>query len=270
MCTCPDNEYDTQVLPLLRRMSNLEELTLDIYNENRTTFVDGTQIKNEILVHMSRLHKFHFYIHIGTIEHHPVCSISSEEVKQTFTNIGYDHVGCIVTNLSFMSTCNIFSIPFVFDHLDYIGNTFPPIVFTHVIHLTLDDEVPFKHEFFIRIASCFPSLKELRLLNSEPQSQLSVKSNSDDHQENPVVQYPYLVSLDLEDAHIDYLEQFLNETKTHLPRLTKLTVRYDRLTIVTENFTREATRLNCARVKQLLLEQTLVLSKNFYLHFPLL
>ena len=31
------NEYDIQVLPLLRRMSNLEELTLDIINQNRTT-----------------------------------------------------------------------------------------------------------------------------------------------------------------------------------------------------------------------------------------
>ncbi|CAF4128592.1 unnamed protein product, partial [Rotaria sordida] len=39
-CRCYTNEYDSQVLPLLHRMSNLEELTLDIVNHDRTTFVD--------------------------------------------------------------------------------------------------------------------------------------------------------------------------------------------------------------------------------------
>ncbi|CAF1048749.1 unnamed protein product [Rotaria sordida] len=42
-CRCYTNEYDSQVLPLLHRMSNLEELTLDIVNHDRTTFVDASQ-----------------------------------------------------------------------------------------------------------------------------------------------------------------------------------------------------------------------------------
>lgn len=55
-------KYDTQISPLLRRMSNLEELTLNIRIEYRTRFVDGTQINNEVLVDLPRLSKFTFHI----------------------------------------------------------------------------------------------------------------------------------------------------------------------------------------------------------------
>jgi hypothetical protein len=72
-------------------------------------------------------------------------------------------------------------------------------------------------------------------------------------------------------VHIDYVEQFLNETKTHLPRLTKLTVNYNHLTIVTENFTRDTTRLNCITVKELYVGEAIVEhSKDSYVYFPLL
>ncbi|CAF5151688.1 unnamed protein product, partial [Rotaria sp. Silwood1] len=37
-CRCPTSEYDTRVLPLLRRMRKLEELALNIINDERTTF----------------------------------------------------------------------------------------------------------------------------------------------------------------------------------------------------------------------------------------
>ncbi|CAF4023206.1 unnamed protein product, partial [Rotaria sp. Silwood1] len=90
-CRCYTNEYDSQVLPLLHRMSNLEELTLDIVNHDRTTFVDGTQIHNQILVHMPRLHKFNFHINTRT-ELNLVHDLSSDDIQRTFTNIGYEHV----------------------------------------------------------------------------------------------------------------------------------------------------------------------------------
>jgi hypothetical protein len=250
-------------------MSNLEELTLNI-NIDRTTFVDGAQIINEILVHMSRLHKFNFYICTNVDLNHSVQHQSSDDIQRTFTNIGYQHVGCILRKLLRSAACHVFSIPFAFDYLEYIGNTFPPTIFPHVIHLGVHDVVPFKHEYFIRIARFFPLLKELRVMNFESQLQTSDKLNSDDNQLYPVVEYPYLVSLCLEHAHIDYVEQFLNKRKTHLPRLTKLAVDYDRLAIVTENFTRDTTRLNCVNVKQLIIKKTLVHSEDFYVYFPLL
>ncbi|CAF2337364.1 unnamed protein product [Rotaria sp. Silwood2] len=269
-CFCLNNEYDTQILPFFRRMSNLEELTLDIMNADRNTFVDGTQINNKILVHMPRLNKFTFHICTKTELHHLVHYLSSDDIQRTFTNIGYQHVDCILYYTAGRAICHVFSLPFVFDHLEYIGNTFSPIVFIHVISLTVHDRAPFKHEFFVRIARFFPLLKKLHIFNFKSQTEISDKLNSLDHELCSIVEYPYLISLSLFMSHIDYVEQFLNETKTLLPRLTQLKVDYDKLTIVTENFTRDITRLNCAKVKKIIIPETLVHSKDFYVYFPLL
>ncbi|CAF5225982.1 unnamed protein product, partial [Rotaria magnacalcarata] len=88
------------------------------------------------------------------------------------------------------------------------------------------------------------------------------------NQLSSIVEYPHLIALRLGLSHTDYYEQFLNNTRTHLPRLTQLKVNYTRLTFVTENFTRDATRLNCTNVKQLLIREQLVHSEDFYIYFP--
>ena len=75
---------------------------------------------------------------------------------------------------------------------------------------------------------------------------------------------PNLISLDLRSSYIDYIDQFLNEKRTHLPRLTKLAVNYHGLRMVTANFTRKSTLRNCAQVKELLFERALVYKKHFY------
>ena len=162
--------------------------------------------------------------------------------------------------------CHVFSLPFMFHDIEYIGITFPSTIFRTVTHLSVHDQVPFQHEYFIRIARCFTMLRNLRVINFEPQSIISDIVNSDDS----IIEYPYLNSLGLYCCHIDYVEQFLNNTKTHLPRLTELTARYEQLTIVTENFIRNITRLNCVNIKKLILESPLVHSKDFYDYFPLL
>ena len=123
----------------------------------------------------------------------------------------------------------------MFDYLSFIGNTFPNIIFNHVIRLVVDDGIPFEHEFFMRIAWSFPLLKILHVYNLMPQSPISNKLNSNDNQlYSTIIEYPYLTSLNLGFVHHDYIDQFLNDKKTYLPRLTKLTVNYDKLTIVTE------------------------------------
>ncbi|CAF3301082.1 unnamed protein product, partial [Rotaria sp. Silwood2] len=231
---CVTEQYDRKILPLLRRMSNLEELTLYIMIQNRIKFLDGTQINNQILVHMPRLYKFIFYISTEILQHNLVPYLSIDDIQQTFTNIGYHQVACILTCYSDSVGCHVFSLPFVFDSLRYIGNAFPSIVFSHVTNLGVYDVVPFKHEFFLWIAQFFPLIKKLYVINFKSQSQISDNINSNDNQLHSIVEYPYLISLCLGRSHIDYYEQFLNDTKTHLPRLTTLTVNYDKLTIVTE------------------------------------
>ncbi|CAF1676580.1 unnamed protein product, partial [Rotaria magnacalcarata] len=254
-CYCLTNEYDTKILPLLRRMPNLEELSLDIINEYRTTLINGTQINNEILVLMPRLYKFTFYINTETEPNNLAHHLSSDDIKQTFIKLGYQQVCCILNDFTETVTCHVFSLPPMFDNMEYIGNTFPSIVFSSVRHLAVHDIVPFKHEFFMRIARFFPLIKQLRVINFEPQTLNELNSQND--QLYSIVEYPYLISLTLSNAHIDYVEQFLNETKTRLPRLTKLHVNYNQLTIVTENFTRDITRINCTNVKELSVAESL-------------
>ncbi|CAF3602322.1 unnamed protein product, partial [Rotaria sp. Silwood2] len=97
-----------------------------------------------------------------------------------------------------------------------------------------------------------------------------------------VAQYLHLTSLHFARTHIDYVEQMLNESKTRLPCLTELWIDYDQLKTVTNNFTRDATRLNCINVEQLDFHRRInhddnsddhsikAQSKDFHLYFPLL
>jgi hypothetical protein len=71
-------------------------------------------------------------------------------------------------------------------------------------------------------------------------------------------------------SDVTYTEQFLLETKSYVPCLNELRVDYERLKTVTENFTRNATRLNCLGVKRLITEVTLTHTNDFSLYFPLL
>ncbi|CAF2819780.1 unnamed protein product [Rotaria sp. Silwood2] len=77
---CSTNTYDAQIPLLFRRMPNLEELTLYITIKNRTTFIDGSDIYNEILVHMPRLHVFNFCICTNTKMNLLVHHLSKEYV----------------------------------------------------------------------------------------------------------------------------------------------------------------------------------------------
>jgi hypothetical protein len=56
----------------------------------------------------------------------------------------------------------------------------------------------------------------------------------------------------MEKANTHYMKHFLNETKTHLLRLTEWKVDYDDLKMLTKNFTQDETRRNCAKVKRLI------------------
>jgi len=69
-------------------MSYLKELTLYLLIENRNRFIDGTHLQNEILVYMPQLHSFTFYISTYTNTVDLVHHLSSEDIQQTFTNIG--------------------------------------------------------------------------------------------------------------------------------------------------------------------------------------
>ncbi|CAF2348542.1 unnamed protein product [Rotaria sp. Silwood2] len=267
---CSYDAYDGEILPLLQRMSNIEVLNLNLIIGSPARFIDGKNIYDEILIHMPRLHTFNFCFLIFSQLNHSAQYLYKDDILQTFTNIIVKQVECMIkyrryNGLKYL----LFSLPFMFDNLQCIGNGFSNIIFNHVIRLVVDDDIPFEHEFFMRVACCFPLLKVLTISNSMPQS--PILNSYDNQLHSTTIEYPYLTSLCFSLAHCDYVEQFLNDKKTHLPRLTVLSVNYYHLRNVTKNFTNDRTRLNCMKVKELHIgRKKIVYSKDFHTYFPLL
>ncbi|CAF2177296.1 unnamed protein product [Rotaria magnacalcarata] len=262
-------QYD-KILSLVRRMSNLEKLTLYLPIKGRNRVIDGTYVQHDILDYMPQLHSFIFYIctYVETVD--LFYKLSNEDIQQTLTNIGQQHVTSIVNYIdSHRAACSIFSLPFQFDYLKNLGNKFPNIIFSYVTYLLVQDTDPFEHEFFMRIARSFPLLKHLRIFNVESQALDSlITFSSDNCQLHSIIEYPHLTILDVQYAHRDYVEQFLNETKTFIPCLTEFEVSVDHLKAVTKDFTREETQRNCAKVKRIFPLGSLVYSKDIFLYFP--
>ncbi len=262
--------YDNQIVPLLRRMSNLEILTLFLIIQNRVPFIDGNHLDNEILVYMSRLTKFDFNIRTLNGINNGIPLQSTEDIQRSFTNNKYSKVICWTDKfLNGTSHCNIFSLPFTMKQLDGITNSFPGGIFPSVCYLSMLDIHPFEHEFLYFITQAFPSMTRLRLANMKPQLHKQKHWQSDDENSSIVI-YPNLRILDLSDVHIDYVEEFLHDYNSRLPCLKQLQVKYEQLAIVTNNFTNDKTRENCSHLKLIHIDDVTVYSKNFYSYFPLL
>ncbi|CAF1143422.1 unnamed protein product [Adineta steineri] len=252
----PFHQYDNIIL-LFRRMSNLEKLTLNISIEGQNRVIDGTYVQHDILNYMPQLRSFIFYICTYVEPAALSYKLSSEDIQQTLTNIGLQNVSSMVNDCTAVANYvhgvraaySIFSLPFEFDYLRDLDSNFPNIVFNYVTNLLIQDVIPFEHEFFMRIAQSFPLLQNLRIRNRESQKLNGVMTfSSGNCQLHSIIEYPYLTILDVKSSHIDYVEQFLNETKTFVPCLTEFEVLFvDDLKAVTKDFTREETRRNCAK-----------------------
>jgi hypothetical protein len=149
-----------------------------------------------------------------------------------------------------------------------IPNKFPNIIFNTVTYLWVGDVIPFKYEFFIRIAKAFPSLKDLCITNGKSPLLNYDSYTADNIDSHSYIEYPNLTSLTVKYVDNYYIEQFLLDTKTCAPHLTKIEVYFNQLKTVTENFTRDATRYNCRNIKQLIFEEKMNYPKEFYLYFP--
>ncbi|CAF1381632.1 unnamed protein product [Adineta steineri] len=273
----PFQQYDKIIL-LLRRMSNLEKLTLNLSIQDRNRVIGGTHVQHDILNYMSQLCSFTFYICTYVDLVAVPYKLSSEDIQLTLANIGQQHISSMVNyvtgivNYAFevRAACSIFSLPFEFDYLRDIGNNFPNIVFSYVTYLLIEDITPFEHEFFMRIARSFPLLKHLCIWNKKSQELDGLITFSPDNcRLHSIIEYPHLTILDVKWAHKDYIEQFLNGTKTFVPCLTQFEVSYiDDLKAVTKNFTREETRRNCAKVEKITAIQGVIHSKDLCLYFP--
>ena len=262
-------ENDNKVVSLLRRMLYLEKLTLYLRVDCQNTFTDPISLLNQFSMHMLQLRSFKFYLSTDNNRNDLVRYLSNNDLKQNSMDTRYQEMLNMASFTVNTAVYHIFTVPFEFARLMFIGNVFPNIIFNNVIELWIRDELPFKHEFFLRIAQAFPLLKSFYICYCSSLS-CNTKKSSDNAQSHRIVEYPHLISLDISGINIDCVEQFLNETKTFLPRLAGLTVGYEELRIVTEDFTREATRRNCANITQLITRRQIAGSKDYYIYFPLL
>ncbi|CAF3999621.1 unnamed protein product [Adineta steineri] len=263
--------FDEYIVSLLRRMINLEELRLFLAVVRvDSTVIDGIELYDQVLVHMSHLNKFVFSINNGVFfENNEIDVPSNEDIQNSFIGREYGEVGSYVhfessTITGFKQSkdvvmSHVYSLPYQFESFLHLNNSFQGGMFVNVRHLTMTDSYPFEREFFKTISDSFPFIENLTISNLEPQKNKQHSST--------LISFPHLNLLNLINAHDDYAEQFLVDTNTHLPCLLDLCITYESLEIVTNNFTNDATRLYCSELKGLHMDKPFVRPKHFDEYF---
>jgi len=227
-------------------MPYLEELDLSLIVWTNKTFIDGNNLKLNILNHIPLLNKLTFNIVTSTCFYNQINLPSNAYIQQTFKDFQNKQIISSVDNCqeNKYSQCHIYSYPYQLKNYDNITNNFPGGIFKTVRRVTLFDERPFEHDFFLRITHSFPFMEKLTVINNKRQNNKLVNKNQD----LSIIEYPYLIELDLSQAHKDYYQQFLFDTKTCLPNDVRVTMDYRLVKKVTRNFRRNATRSNSAKV----------------------
>jgi hypothetical protein len=260
--------YDSEIISLLHRMINLEELILFLMVIRvDSTYIDGIQLYDEILVHMPRLNKFTFSINTGAIMENIKIDLSStEDIQNSFIGRGYGQVRSYVSShpTEDIGFCHVYSLPYQFECFFGLKNSFhfQDGIFHTVRRLIMSDARPFEHEFFKLISHNFPFVKELIIYNDAPQK--------DKEHSSTLIIFPHLILLDLIHSRGDCVEQFLLAKNTHLPCLLDLCITYESLIMLTNNFNIDPTCFNCTQVKRLHIDIPFVRPKRFHKYFPLL
>ena len=250
---------DSQIVPLLQRMTQLEKLTLSFKLLSRSIFLNGTCLHNEISSRMPNLQAFHFdFITYYTAQNDENLK-TSDDIRRTFNQ----SVECYIDHFANgNSRYHIYSLPFIMSHIHSVSTKFPGGHFPNVRDLVISDSVhSIEYDFLLRIIKSFPLLKSLTIYADIPQKE---------KQTSNILQFRYLSKLNLQNAHISYVEQFLHHTRMSLPCLTQLQIQYDHLIQITKNFTSNQIRIICKNIQQLILDKEVVHSYDFYQYFPLL
>jgi len=250
-------------------MSNLEQLGLYLLVIDRNRFIDGNDLKQNIIDYMPRLNQFDFNI-CSTMSFEDQISLpSNEDIQHSFEHFLYDQIMSCV-NYFFekkKGQCHIYSYPFTISIYPNIANNFPGGLFKCVTKVSLFDEHPFEHQFFIQISESFPFMKKLIITNRKPQNNKQCRRSKNNNENFVIIQYPHLKYLDFKETHDDYVEQFLLDTKTCLPYDVVLFTNYKPLKRVTHKFTRNATRINCKKAKYVCFGTILQFPKHFKNYF---
>ncbi|CAF3030763.1 unnamed protein product [Rotaria sp. Silwood2] len=234
-------------------MSNLEKLHLNVYVSMKETFIDGNNLKKNIINHMPRLNKFTFNIRSYLDNRNQNDLPTTEDIKHTFSDIKNNQIISYVDYFQSRRSgwCSIYTYPYILKSYGYVTNNFPGVLCKSVREIELYDEHPFEYKFFLRTSQLFPFVEELSLSNSKPQKNKLCRESNKDNQHLSIIKFHHLTNLTLYGAHDDYIEQFLDDTKTSLSNNVHLNVEFEPLKRVTYHFTRNATRINCQKLKSL-------------------
>jgi len=242
-------------------MTQLEKLTLSFVVQNRPSFIDGNHLNNEILSHMPYLHTFIFDIVTEYVVIEEDQLPTYDDIRRPLVEKGHNTDCYIDYDPAVIIRCHLYSVPLDMHQMHFISNNFPGGLFIHVRILRLMDIMnPFEHDFFARISSSFPFVESMIICSTEKQKYHRRPSS--------IIEYSHLRTLDLTCGHIDYVRQFLYDTKTRLPSLKKLRIRYKHLIAVTKNFTNDTTRPICAQLKLMIFQDPMVYAKTFELYPP--
>ncbi|CAF0818578.1 unnamed protein product [Rotaria sp. Silwood1] len=260
---------DPLIIPLLHRMSNLEQLSLYLSHAHRNRFINGNDLKQKIINYLPRLNQFRFNIRSTMLLNDQTDLPSNEDIRHTFKDfLNNEIISCVNYFLEYNEgECHIYSYPYTMRSYENITNNFPGGLFTCVCEVSLYDEHPFEHEFFIRIQKSFPFMERLSIINRKAQKDKQCKKLKNTNQDLLIIEYSHLKCLILDEVHYDYVEQFLLDTKACLPYGVNLHIDYQPLKRVTYNFKRNATRINCSKVRYICSDTTFRFPKHFKNYF---
>ncbi|CAF1402746.1 unnamed protein product [Rotaria sordida] len=180
-CDAPTQMYDELIIPLLHRMSNLEKLGLYLGTIHKTKLIDGNDVKKDIIDHLLNLQKFQFNIYSFMFIDNLINLPCYEDIQSSLKHLGNNKIiSCInYYPKSKMGYCNICSYPcsYAMKNYHYITNSFPGGSFNYVRKISLFDEYPFEHDFFIQISQSFEFIEALSLTNLSPQEKKMEKKN---------------------------------------------------------------------------------------------
>ncbi len=237
--------YEVIIVPLLRRMINLEELQLYLTVERtNSTYIDGIQLYDQFLIYMVQLNKFTFNIKTEVFNGNINIDLpSNKDIQRSFIGRSYGQVASYVNADAIMSDgeCHVYSLPYDFEFFFDLDNSFQGGVFSKVRQLTMKDEIRLKHKTFQLISHDFPVLEYLYIFNTR---RMKHKRHS-----FPLITFPSLIYLDLEFAHTDYALLLLLKRNARLPRLVNLRIANDSLIKIKNNFTYDAINFNFDKLK---------------------
>jgi hypothetical protein len=92
---------------------------------------------------------------------------SSDDIRRTFNEIGYN-ADCYIDYGSYdIGRCHIYSLPFMMEHIRSISSQFPGGMFRNVRVLRVCDiNRSFENTFFVKISRSFPLLTRLTVSNT--------------------------------------------------------------------------------------------------------